>query len=239
MNDKVKGTVLFVATPMFGGMCYSGYALALSDLSVSCAQYGIPLRIKVINNDAFIHNARNILAHSFLESNATHLLFIDADVSFSHNDALSLIEADKDVIAGIYPKKTIEWDRVERAVKAGIPQDQLKHFTARHTFAVLQETTEVNIEEPLEVQTAATGFMMIKRRVFECLADKVEKYKHPDYKDPLSMFFNTEIHNGSLYSEDNYFCRLYRKHGGKIFIAPWVNLAHTGTFTFQGRLTHI
>lgn len=239
MKESLEGMKLFVATPMFGGMCYSGYALALSDLAVACNHYKVPMRIKVLNNDAFIHNARNVLAHNFLESGATHMLFIDADVTFTANDALSLLQEDKDVIAGIYPKKAIEWDRVERAVKHGIHVDQLKHYTAKHTFAVLEGMDQVDISQALEVATAATGFMMIKRQVFEHLSPKVEKYRHPDYKDPLSMFFNTEINDGSLYSEDNYFCRLWRRHGGKVFIAPWVCLAHTGTYTFQGRLTHI
>jgi len=38
-------------------------------------------------------------------------------------------------------------------------------------------------------------------------------------------------------SEDYHFCNIYRKIGGKIYAAPWVQLAHIGTYCFEGQLT--
>ena len=94
--------------------------------------------------------------------------------------------------------------------------------------------------EPLEVETVATGFMLIKRQVLEKLTDKTEKYWHPDHKEaPLSSFFSLRIENERLYSEDNSFCKLWREHGEKVHLAPWIMLTHTGTFTFEGRLNGV
>lgn len=229
---------LFVATPMYGAVCHNSYALALADLSVACYKYEIPMKIHTINNDALIINARNVLAHEFLKTDFTHMLFIDADVGFSYKEALSLIQEDKDIIAGIYPKKTIDWARLEKAVKAGVSTNQLKYYTATHTFTIFGDT-EVSMDTPLEVPTAPTGFMLIKRGVFEALQDKVDKYEHPDCDEKIDAFFDVEIADGKLYSEDNYFCRLWRSIGGKVYIAPWVCLPHTGNFSYQGKLTHI
>lgn len=236
----MKGAKLFVATPMYGGMCYSPYALALSDLSVACRNYNVPLKIRVVNNDALIVNARNLLAHYFLaDTDCTHMMFIDADVSFKPEHVFSLIEENKDLIAGNYPKKMIDWEEVQKAVKAGVPVDQLKYHTGRPTFAIIPGTEgEHKFENPLEVETVATGFMLIKRRVFEELAPLVDEYWHPDHKDrPIKNFFRLLVENTKLYSEDNSFCKLWRQHGGKVYLAPWVMLNHTGTYTFEGRLT--
>lgn len=242
MSEKVKAAKLFIATPMYGGMCYSPYALSLTDLSVACTRYGIPFTIRVVNNDALIVNARNLLAHYFLhQTDCTHLMFIDADVSFKPEQVFSLIEEDKDIIAGNYPKKLIDWEEVSKAVEAGITNNDLKYYTGRPTFAIVPGTEgEHMLFEPLEVETVATGFMLIKRQVLEKLTDKTEKYWHPDHKEaPLSSFFSLRIQNERLYSEDNSFCKLWREHGGKVYLAPWIMLTHTGTFTFEGRLNGI
>ena len=68
---------------------------------------GIPFSYNTLMNESLITRARNLLAHTFLQSNSTHLMFIDADIGFNANDIISMINVDKDIICGIYPKKEI------------------------------------------------------------------------------------------------------------------------------------
>ena len=67
------------------------------------------LLMEFLFNESLITRARNLLTHNFLNSQASHLFFIDSDIKFSANDVLSMISADKDVICGVYPKKEINW----------------------------------------------------------------------------------------------------------------------------------
>ena len=102
MND----ISVFVGTPMFGGQCTAGFASSLLNL-----QKYIPFAHSFISNESLITRARNMLAHSFLKSEATHLLFIDADVAFDAEDVAQMIKDCWDcvVVGGLYPKKMIDW----------------------------------------------------------------------------------------------------------------------------------
>jgi len=176
------------------------------------------------------------------------LMFIDADIGFNPNDIIEMVKRDVDICCGLYPKKEIHWQRVADAVGKGVPADQLKDHTG--TFVVnlvANERQEVKITELLEIQNGGTGFMLIKREVFEVLADKVPEYNNDMYlavdteRKPkiIKEFFATSIDpdsNNRLLSEDYHFCKLARTHGFKVYAAPWVLLSHTGTYIFSGAL---
>jgi hypothetical protein len=104
--------------------------------------------------------------------------------------------------------------------------------------------------ELLEIENGGTGFMLIKREVFEALADKVPEYNNDMYmatdteRKPkvIKEYFATSIDEDSgnrLLSEDYHFCKLARKHGFKVHAAPWVQLSHTGTYVFSGALQRV
>ena len=234
---KVK---LYVATPMFGGMCYHHYAIGLMDLGIAARHFGMKINVKVVSNDPFLINARNKLVHEFLKTDYTHFLFIDADIGFTPDEAMSMIEQDVDVIAGTYPMKEINWKLVHQAAADGVPAEHLKSYSTFHTFRPVDTgVQEIPLGEPFEVSHAATGFMLIKRHVFEQLADKVPSYEYrspTEHGEQVKMYFDTPIVDGRLLSEDVSFCRLLRENNIKVYIAPWVSLPHAGTYTFRGRL---
>jgi hypothetical protein len=71
-------------------------------------------------NESLITRARNGMAYDFMQSDATHLMFIDADITFDPKDIVRMIDADKDIICGLYPKKEINWQLISDAVKRGV-----------------------------------------------------------------------------------------------------------------------
>lgn len=248
---ETKKPIVFLATPMYGGMCTGTYTAALMQLPLIFSNAGIQLYFTYMMNESLITRARNSLAHDFLASNATHLMFVDADIGFNPNDIVSMVKRDVDIVCGLYPKKEIHWARVAEAVKNGVPDDQLKDHTG--TFVVnlvKEERQEVRMEELLEIQNGGTGFMLIKREVFEALADKVPEYNNDMYlaidteRKPkfIKEFFATSIDpdsNNRLLSEDYHFCKLARQHGFKVHAAPWAQLSHTGTYVFSGALQRV
>ena len=96
----------------------------------------------------------------------------------------------------------------------------------------------------IEVRHGGTGFMLIKRGVFEELIPHVPTYRVSSFKDPETgeyakplthEFFATSIDaTGALLSEDYHFCELWRTHGGKIHAHPFIKLHHVGTYVFGG-----
>lgn len=239
---------IFVATPMYGGMCTGMYASGIMQLVGACGQNGVKMYYSFMMNESLITRARNSMAYDFLKSDATHLMFIDADISFNPNDIITMLRADKDIICGIYPKKEINWVEVSEAVKRGVPPEQLQNHTGAFVVNLPHGTNSQTgkLNEPMEIANGGTGFMLIKRAVFEALLDKVPSYTNDMYHAVdtvrevkiIKEFFATSIDEESnrLLSEDYHFCKLAREAGFKVYAAPWAAFGHTGTYTFSGQL---
>lgn len=228
---------ILIATPMYGGMCTGEYTRSMLNVSPVLGTEGVSHSMAFIYNDSLITNARNKLASIFIKHDFSHLLFIDADISFDARDILTMLRADKDVIAGIYPKKRINWARVDMAVKTGVPVQDLQFHTGDLVVNLLDHEKEkqVRITDPVEVSGAGTGFMLIKREVMEKLKDKVDTYLDDDDTLLYEYFFlkKDPVINKQL-TEDYAFCALCREHGMKVYVAPWARLSHIGTYTFTG-----
>lgn len=239
-------TKLFIATPMYGGMCAGYYAQSLIDGMTKLQSAGVETTVSFMFNESLIPRARNALAHGFLKSDCTHLMFIDADIKFNAEDILPMIACDVDIICGIYPKKEIAWPLVRNAIEAGVPNDQLKYHTGSFVVNLVgyQEEVTVPINKPVEIWNGGTGFMLIKRSVFEKLKETTPVYRNDvtdlgnqlGYEDVNEFFACSIDETRRLLSEDYHFCKIARDAGMKVWAAPWVNLAHFGTYAFEGRL---
>ena len=102
-----------IATPMYGGMCSGEYTRSCLSINMVMNSYNVDVFYAFMYNNSLIPSARNQLASIFLSSDATHMMFIDADIKFEAMDIWKMMCADKDVIAGIYPKKQINWGMVQ------------------------------------------------------------------------------------------------------------------------------
>jgi len=246
MSDKqVK---VFVATPMYGGMTTGFFCQSIMMLQMAMQQKGYAMAASFMFNESLITRARNSLAHAFLKTDCTHLLFIDADIKFNAHEVLHMFEHDLDIICGIYPKKEINWAEVQAAVKRDVPVDNLKHHTGSWVVNLVDYAGTVSVpqDQPLEVWAGGTGMMLIKREVFEKLGDVVPFYvndvvdlsNNNKPREQIKEFFATSIEpeTGRLLSEDYHFCYIWRKLGGKIYAAPWMKLGHLGSYIFEGEL---
>lgn len=240
MNQEYKPSVM-IATPMYGGMCNGNYVAGLINTLNTMRSMGVPVFWAQITNESLITRARNELARLFLEKGLDYLMFIDADISFDGNAVAQLLMANQDIACGFYPKKEVDWAAVERASKEG--KENLRDYSGAFVFNLVDTTSKVNDRGLVEVRHGGTGFMMIKRKVFEELAPHVPTYRTSTLKDendeyvkPLTHeFFATSIdETGALLSEDYHFCELWRKQGGKIYAAPAIKLEHVGTYAYTG-----
>lgn len=232
----MKNIKLFLGVPMYGGQCFGDFMSSTLGLYGECQNEGIEFNLCTLTNESLIPRARNVLVSNFLETDATHFMFIDADIAYDPKDVISMIKADKDIICGVYSKKNIRWENVRNAVLSGAPAEFLPMCTSDPCLQVLDDNRKFELDKPLEIRYGPTGFMLIKREVFEKLADKVPKHRHdnPNQPELMSVFFDTSIEGEEYLSEDWHFCNLWRKHGGQIFLAPWVTLTHIGVYKYRG-----
>lgn len=239
---------IFIGTPMYGGMCYGTYAYSVIDLCEKIKKLRWEYKLNFLYNESLITRARNTIVTNFMETHATHLLFIDSDISFNPNHVLRMVEADKDIICGIYPKKKINWQSVGDAVRGGVQNNKLVEHSANWVvnFKNFEDMESMDLNKPVEIKNGGTGMMLIKRQVFEKLKDKVPHFKPADEmgiilegnNDLVPEYFSTAVDPETkiLLSEDYYFCELWIKNGGQVWAAPWVELRHTGTYVFSGKL---
>ena len=89
-----------------------------------------------------------------------------------------------------------------------------------------------DFKEPIEVDYAGTGFMMIHRSVFEDLKKANPDWKHTESEGELYAFYQDPVRDDIHLSEDYFFCEEYRKIGGKILLDPTIKLNHWGLYAY-------
>ena len=88
--NELKKRKIFVASPMYGGMCGGQYCKSTADLSALGTRYGLEISFFYLFNESLITRARNYLVDEFLRStDFTHLLFLDSDIHFNPQDILA------------------------------------------------------------------------------------------------------------------------------------------------------
>ena len=258
-TEDLRKQSIFVGTPMYGGQCTGVYTKSTNDLATLCATYNIPLKFYFLFNESLIQRARNYIVDEFLRSDCTHLMFIDADIGFSARDVLSLLgiqisDPEKyQVMTGPYPKKTIAWEKVAKAAELGFAKENpfsLEQFTADYVFNPAKGIKQFSIGEPVEVAEAGTGFMLIPRdTLVKYAAAYPELLYTPDHirtesfdgSRKITAFFDCVIdpETNRYLSEDYFFCRKARAANISVWMCPWMQLNHVGTYIFRGNMAAI
>lgn len=250
--DEVRKNKFFIATPCYGGQLTEPYFRSTVKLLTFFNQHKIPLAFGTIANESLVTRARNVLLAYFLNSDYSHLLFIDADIEYKVEDVLKLYVHDKDVCVGAYPKKGVNWTHI----KESILMDPARQHTPGQIGALgsdyavnfkftNKETKTVSVQNGLiELHDAGTGFMMIKREAILKMIEHYPELKYNndvqmggvDLKDNFYALFDTMIDpvDKRYLSEDYTFCRRWQGMGGDIWLDPSISLNHYGSFCFQG-----
>ena len=183
---------LVVATPCFGGQISVLYAASLFKLQNLVRTYkDFNLKVLFKDGDALITRARASLISQFLDDpNATHLLFIDADIGFEPEQVLRLIECGADMCAAIYPIKRIDWGKVRSTIETGRANPAAAAL--KYVFEVDDPNAVIQKGGFIKVRYAGTGFLMIRRRALEGMC---ARYPQLRYKRDHSVDAATESNN--------------------------------------------
>lgn len=234
---------ILIATPMYGGNCSGVFTKSLFALIDLLRANGHEVMYYDLYNESLITRARNTLTAAFLKTDATHLLFIDADEGFAAEGILKMIQEDVGIIGAPVPMKGINWERVRAAAKED--KQDLDNYTGIYNLNIRNkedlELLKNNPESKIPVHNIGTGLMLIKREVFEQLLDSVETYKS-DQPTMYNVERDSIVHNfwtisvdenQRLLSEDYNFCKLWKEKGNEVYIAPYARVMHAGSYWFK------
>ena len=216
--DFLRTTKVHIAMPCYGGMLTESTFMSFIKWANTARQLGIDWTLETMVNESLISRARNTLTAKFLDMpDATHLFFVDADIGWEPWHLLVLLNRDVDVIGGLYPMKTMP----NKWVVNGF------------------DGAEEGPDGLQEVSKAGTGFLLMKKHVFEKMKTHpaVKQYKNdigldPKYDQHLKTYFDTAVRQNRYYSEDWTFCENWRDMGGRIWMDKRVLLRHSGSYVF-------
>jgi hypothetical protein len=252
---------LYIGTPCYGGNLQIGYFQSLMETIKIFTALGVKHEVITIGSESLIPRARNGIVAKFMgDEEATHLLFIDADITFHWSSILKLVIMDKDVSGGCYPKKMVNWEKVKHNVNndPNISEDLLMAKSLDYVFNPVynQEKTpdgKVKLTASVsngmvKVKDLGTGFMMIKKSVIEIMMYKYEDLKYRNNvagyhteaaADYFYTLFDTEIDPKSrvYLSEDYLFCKRWIECGGDCWLDITISLNHTGMMDYKGAIS--
>jgi len=168
-----------------------------------------PSQIRLSRN-TYTHYARNKLVWEAVEARATHLMFIDSDMSFPVDGVDKLIERGLDIVGGLYFKRVVPIHPIAKLIK--------------NKAVVDMKFEEIpTLKEPFKVDAVGTGFMLINVDVFKKM-------------DPPFFFHTTPKEFGlteipfpdNEVGEDVAFCLKAKKLGFDIWVDPTIKLGHIG-----------
>jgi len=239
---------LVVGTPAYGGMVSTVYTASVLKLQHTLRlRPDMDLTVLMPSGDALITRTRqDLVAHFLGRENATHLLFVDSDIGFDPGQVLRFLAFGAEVIAGVYPTKKVDWDKV--AVQARENRVDLASSSLSYVME-FEDPRRIEAKNGFaRVKYAGAGFLMIQRNVLEKMIAKYADLKYGRINlenDTLKdsphrcAMFNSLIdpETGTYLSEDYSFCRRWRDMGGEIWADLESRLTHVGPVSFDGNAT--
>ena len=210
---------LMIATPFYNMAGLSPYISSLVS-TIQGVHEHTPLltwSYYPLSGDSYVDRARDTIAHMFLESSHTHLLFIDSDMAWDFPSFLRVLVAEGDMVGAAYPCKN-SWN----------------------SFGVKIKTDSDGVPQPdpdglLPAEYVPTGFCKISRTLLEAMAPQCQTYTAsiPGIRKPavIHAFFTRILQDGVSYGEDVSFCKraLELVPDARIRVEPRVSISHIGT----------
>jgi hypothetical protein len=174
-----------------------------------------------------------------METDCTHMLWIDADIAFSPDSVVAMLAFDKPVVTAIYCKKSINWAKTYDQEHIEHPSEPISQRGLDYNINIVSNAI---VEEGrfCKVLDAATGFMLINRSVIEkmnkaytCL-HCVNDVPGSDVKDYIALYdCMIDPQTRRYLSEDYAFCRRWQMLGGEIYACLKSPLGHFGSYMYK------
>lgn len=175
-----------------------------------------------------LHDARNALVAHFRHSEATDLLFIDADTYSTAEALVRICEVPLDFvgIAVTGRDQEVNWN--------------VRWLPGRPFLVPFDPVTgELTFDGMIEVDAVGTGIVRISRKVFDEIerADPENWYTEPNAPHRKAQrFFDFPMIDHLSWGEDLTFCKRWRALGGPIYVYPRATSWHIARVQHQANL---
>lgn len=263
--EYLRGCSVLICTPCYGGAACLGYMTSLMRTKAALDELGVGVGEHFLSAESLIPRGRNGMVASFVQdARYSHLLFVDADISWHPSAVVRLLLSRKDLVAAIYPLKKYDWPAIYRYIREYDEARQgpfdpqvMQRCTGRYACNLAGGSAEPDADGFVRCSELPTGFMLISKC---CVQTMVRHYGRdreyvndaPEYDDELSAgnfyhFFDVAVDRNwagntpagetqRLMSEDWAFSRLAAQCGVEAWGDPSAELTHTGQHTFHGQL---
>ncbi len=212
-GERAIGQKVMLATPSYASPC-PAYVFAIARSREALSAAGIQSAYLLLQGHCHVDDSRNAIVRLFLESDCTELVFLDADVDWEPAALVQLCQRDCDVVGGVYPYR-----------REGSEEMPVRMIAQREA-----------VDGLLEVEGLPTGFLKLKRRVLQTMADAAPKFWDKIYETALVFDRPTPGADKTRWGGDVDFCNRWRARGGQIFADQEIRLGHTGTMVVRDSL---
>jgi GT2 family glycosyltransferase len=138
----------------------------------------------------------------------THLMWIDSDIIFAPQQFQKLLDADKDIVSGLY--------LMDNGKQFATVKDWDEEFFKKNGYFQFLSPDDIKDKKDLiEVSYTGMGFMLVKKGVFESMT-------YPWFK-PIEKRIGNMV---DFTMEDVAFCLRANEKGYKIWIDPQIRVGH-------------
>jgi hypothetical protein len=208
-SKPFKDVKLLIGIPTRTNTCFIDFATSLAVTMSTIVQNGGTVGVRKSQNDCFVEVARNHLVNFFMQTDYTHLMMIDDDMSWNPMSIEKMILADKEFISGTGPMKG----------------DDIK-------FAFNSDDAKEHPDGLWELKSVGAAFSLFKRSVFEKMKAAYPEMYSDFYKG--YGFFRMEVNKEHLITEDYSFCLKWSAIGGKCWCFPDIDFGHLGHKVYEG-----
>lgn len=228
MTLPLEGVYVQIATPSAENKFGGSYLESLLNTRATLEHFGAEFGWVNYPGCSDLCHARNKILDMFAKHpKATHLLKIDADMGWSHNDVIRMINSKRDFIAGVGRKKKIN------------PEYCVGNYSDADGTLEPGMFKKVGDDLVGYVKAVGAGFVMITK---QCALRMIHEYPDLMYVDQhdnekVCAVYDPIIignHRQRIF-DDFAFCYRWRKIGGVVAIFPDINLKHEGSHTFEGK----
>lgn len=236
---------LLIATPAYGEVFYTPYVHAIFRLHRALMPAGWTLSFASIAFADIAESRNFLLTHWFDKTDASHILFIDADMGFEPQLVQDMLALNKPVVGAISPRRQIDLNRLAKIASEG---EKVERAISRAHDYIVQPVRGRSAGRQkgfIEVDGIGAGILLIQRAAIEqmlkklpALSDKTAAKTSPLARnlDRLIRAFDPITIDIGRLSEDFSFCHRWRKEcGGEIWARADQKITHVGLYHFAGR----
>lgn len=249
---RPKDLSIAVATPSLRETFSGYYVKCTREFHELCFKNDIHVEFLLEGRISIVSHARNRLVQRFLlETNCSHLLFIDDDIGFNADHLMQMLNfSNLPVVGALYPQRSIDWEKVKEIVLSigHIPSEDIATCAASYRnnvgwLGAAPDIKTISSPAPFRVSFVATGLMLISRSCLETIIKNQTIFTY-DFEVQNNSeirthkfweFFRSHVDsNGVFLGEDAYFCRLIQDSGFPIHAYGAIHVVHSGITDYFG-----